>query len=218
MNTKQIKRYSLSQQVADQLETQIANGVYSVGEKIPTETELSEMYDVSRNTLREAIQSLTSVGILEVRQGNGTYVRATNRFHAHMKKEYEKVSFENILEVRNALEITIAQLAAKRRTEEDLADIHKELLLRQHNSASSNKKNESDINFHLAIAKACHNDILINMYISVSSYLEDHISKRQAATILKPEHIDKLHGDLYQAIAAQDEEWAHTCVQNILKI
>ncbi len=67
MTTNQIKRYSLSQQVADQLESRIADGVYAVGEKIPTETELAEMFDVSRNTLREVIQCLTSVGILEVR-------------------------------------------------------------------------------------------------------------------------------------------------------
>ena len=218
MSTKQIKRYSLSQQVADQLETRIAKGVYAIGEKIPTETELTEMFDVSRNTLREAIQSLTSVGILEVRQGDGTYVRATNRFNAHMKKEYEKVSLENILEVRNALEITIAQLAAKRRTEADLCSIHEALLQRQQNVNTVRENTQADINFHMAIAEACHNAILLNLYVSIFSYLESHITKRQAATELEPSVIDQLHEELYKAIVIQDGDKALTCVENILKI
>ena len=219
MTNKPIKRYSLAQQVADQLEKRIASGAYPVGEKIPTETELTEIFDVSRNTLREAVQSLTSAGILEVRQGNGTYVRATNRFYAHMKREYDKVSLENIVEVRNALEITIAQLAAQRRSQEDLEIIYKYLLQRQQQDATITKENtQADINFHMAIAEACHNNILINIYSSIYSYLEDHITTRQKDTCMEPLQIDQLHEELYQAIDQQNGNLAMLCVQNILKI
>ena len=218
MKEKRVKRYPLSRQVADQLEKMIEEGVYPVGERIPTEPELTEMFSVSRNTLREAIQSLTSAGILVVKQGDGTYVCANNRFHAHMSKEYEQVSLDNILEARNAMEITIAHLAARRRTEEDLVCIQETLLKRQQLENSEKENTRADIQFHLAIAQACHNKILNDLYKSISSYLESHIAERQAKTALKSAQIDQLHEDLFYAIRDQDEESASACAQNILKI
>ena len=75
MKNNSVKRYPLSRQVSDKLEQMIEKGEYHVGEKIHTEIELMDIFQVSRNTIREAIQSLTSAGVLEVRQGDGTYVR-----------------------------------------------------------------------------------------------------------------------------------------------
>ena len=218
MNEKRVKRYSLSQQVANQLEKMIEEGVYGVGDRIPTESELTEMFSVSRNTLREAIQSLTSAGILTVRQGDGTYVRANNRFHAHMSMEYEQVSPENILEARNALEVTIASLTARRRTEEDLKKIEAALALRRNMTESEKENTRIDLQFHLAIAEACHNKILNDLYHSVSTYMESHIAERQAKTSLDPAEIDAMHEQLFLAIRDQNAEKAGICAQNILKI
>ncbi len=125
---------------------------------------------------------------------------------------------ENILEVRNALEITIAQLAAKCRTEEDLTAIRQALFQRQQNLSPIRENTQADVNFHMAIAQACHNGILLNLYLSISSYLEDHISKRQKATTMEPLQIDQLHEELYQSIVQQNDHQALLCVQNILKI
>ena len=218
MNEKRVKRYSLSQQVADQLEQQIVNGTYAVGDRIPTEPQLVEMFSVSRNTLREAIQSLTSAGILEVKQGDGTYVRATNRFHAHMSMEFQQVSLSNILEARNALEITIAHLASQRRTDEDLVKIHELLVARQTSEDVEKEDTQVDIAFHMAIAEASHNKILNDLYCSISTYLESHIAERQQKTELNPDQIDALHEQLYLAIRDQLPEKASVCAQNILKI
>lgn len=71
MNTKIIKRDSLSKQVSDKLEAMIEAGTYRVGDRFPTEPELMEMFSVSRNTVREAVQSLTWAGLLDVKQGDG---------------------------------------------------------------------------------------------------------------------------------------------------
>ena len=218
MNEKRVKRYSLSQQVADQLETMIANGIYAVGDRIPTESELTAMFSVSRNTLREAIQSLTSAGILIVKQGDGTYVRANNRFHAHMSLEYEQVSLANILEARNALEVTIAHLAAERRTDEELSRIRETFLIRQNSKEKEKEQSHADVQFHMAIAESCHNKILHDLYSSISSYLENHIADRQAKTSLNAAQIDALHEQLFIAIRDQLPEKASVCAQNILKI
>ena len=115
-----LHRQSLSRQVSDKLEQLISSGTYKVGDKIPTEPELMELFGVSRNTIREAIQSLTWAGMLNVKQGDGTYVSAENRFAANMEQRYHDISIDDIAEARNSIEVTIAHLAAKRRTPQDV--------------------------------------------------------------------------------------------------
>ena len=218
MIEKRVKRYSLSKQVADQLEKMIEDGTYAVGEKIPTEPELTEMFSVSRNTLREAVQSLTSAGILVVKQGDGTYVRSNNRFHARMSMEYDQVSLADILEARNVLEISIAALASQRRTEEDLQKIGEALILRQKQDGAEKENTKADMQFHLEVSRACHNQILMDLYASVSSYTESHIAERQALTVMDTAEIDSLHEKLYLAIRDRQADAARICAQNILNI
>ena len=209
---------SLSKKVADRLEEMISSGQYQLGQKINTETELMEMFQVSRNTLREAIKSLSSAGILEVRQGDGTYVRSTNRFSANMSKEYEKATRNDVDEVRNALEITIARLAATRRNEFDLEAIYIALCNRQQQRADIRATSKADMNFHLAIAEASHNRILRDLYISITSYLENTISEKIEETTMEVEEIDRLHEELYLAIKDSDRTKAIATVHAILAI
>lgn len=218
METTGIKRYSLSKQVADKLEAMIANGDFKVGEKINSESELMAMFNVSRNTLREAIHALTSAGVLEVKQGDGTYVRSNNRFSANMKREYDKVEFEDVKETRDALEITMANLAAKRRTDEDLAKIEEALNRRKELDDSAKENTMADMEFHLRIAEASHNKILIDLYLSIFDYLETLIKERQVETKLDSAAIDKMHEDLFMAIKSSNREEAANCAKNILNI
>ena len=218
MIDKSVKRYPLSKQVADKLEQMIADGEYEVGKKIPTETELMEIFEVSRNTLREAIRALTSAGVLEVKQGDGTYVRSNNRFNANMNMKYEQVSVEDIQETRNSLELTIVNLASKRRTDEDMELITQTFLKRQGLRETVKENTKADIEFHIAIAQACHNKILIDLYQSIASYLEGHIAARQEETNMDCDEIDRLHEQLYTAIRDQKPEIAVTCAENILNI
>ena len=213
-----VKRYPLSKQVADKLEALIEEGKYSVGDKIPTEVELMEIFQVSRNTIREAVQSLTSAGVLDVKQGDGTYVRSSNRFNANMTMKYEQVSIDEISEARNSMEITIADLAAKRRTEEDMAKITACFLKRKELSQVEKENTLADIQFHMAIAEACHNKIIYDLYQSLSDYMVEHIAERQADTSLEAAEIDALHEKLYLAIRQQDSEMAIICARDILSI
>ena len=218
MKNKSVKRYPLSRQVSDKLEQMIENGEYHVGEKIHTEVELMDIFQVSRNTIREAVQSLTSAGVLEVRQGDGTYVRSSNRFDANMSRKYEEVSLADIWEARNALELTIVSLAAKRRTEDDLVKISEALSKRQVSQETIKENTMADIEFHVEIAKACHNSIIFDLYQSIYSYLESHIAERQAETSMDFEEIDRLHEKLFIAIKEQNPAEAAISAQNILEI
>ena len=216
MEQKVVKRYSLSKQVSDQLEHMIESGEYAVGSKIPTESELMAMFNVSRNTLREAIQSLTSAGVLVVRQGDGTYVRSNNRFNANMNREYSRVSIQDIKETRNAMELTIVSLAAQRRTEEDMAEITATFRNRTLLQDTVKENSRADIEFHMAVAKASHNQILYDLYRSISSYLESQIAVLQSASDVDMEQIDKYHEQLYYAILDKKPETAVSSAQNIL--
>ena len=216
--TKSVKRYSLSKQVADSLEEMIEKGEYAVGEKINSEVELMKMFDVSRNTIREAVQALTSAGVLEVKQGDGTYVRSSNRFNANMNLKYEQISLKDIKEARNTIEISIVNLAAQRCTEKDLKLITSKFEKRKMLQEAKKENTLADIEFHIAIAKASHNKILIDLYQSISSYLENHIAERQAEKDYDSEKIDNLHESLYEAIKDHDPKKAIQCTQNILNM
>ena len=218
MMNKSVKRYPLSKQVSDQLEGMIESGEYQVGDRMPTEPELMEIFQVSRNTIREAVQSLTWAGLLEVRQGDGTYVRASNRFLANMKQQYAKVSLDDITEARNALEVTLAHLAAERRNEQDLAEISATLAKREELTDNIKENTHADIEFHMSIARASHNSILMDLYQSISDYLESHIAKKHMETSFDCAAVDAMHEDLYTAIRDGNSARAAACAHKILEI
>lgn len=213
-----LKRESLSKQVSDRLEQMISSGTYTVGEKIPTEPELAEMFQVSRNTVREAVQSLTWSGLLSVKQGDGTYVCATDRFHANMEQQYQKVSLDDVTEARNCLEATIAHLAALRRTEQDVERIRAALMRRKTLTSDEKENTRADIDFHMAIAYASHNTILTDMYESISCYLENQIAERNRESTLSTKEIDRLHEVLFSAVEQGVPDQAAAAVAKILKI
>lgn len=213
-----LKRESLSKQVSDQLEKMISSGTYVVGEKIPPEPELAEMFQVSRNTIREAVQSLTWSGLLSVKQGDGTYVCALDRFHANMEQKYQAVSFEDIKEARNCLEVTIAHLSAQRRDKKDIEQMRTMLLNRKALTTDTKENTRADLDFHLAIAYACHNSILIDMYESIACYMEKQIAERNRNSHLTTEEIDSLHEVLFHAIADGKPDQATIAVSQILEI
>lgn len=197
---KLVKRDSLSKQVSDKLEKMIESGEYEVGQKIPTEPELMQIFQVSRNTVREAVQSLTWSGILEVRQGAGTYVRATSRFNANMKQKFETESLADLAEARNCIEVTIAHLAATRREKSDIKNITKAYEMRRELIAGCKENTKSDIEFHMAIADACHNSIMIDLYKSLYDYLESYIEEKNLDAELDVEKVERLHKELYEAV------------------
>ncbi|MBY0541242.1 MAG: GntR family transcriptional regulator [Campylobacterales bacterium] len=127
MEIKKPIKQSLPKQISIQIEKAIKDGIFKVGKKIPSEPELVKNFEVSRNTIREAIQSLIQAGVLESRQGNGTYVLTNDRFEANILNRLSTSKISEVHEVRVSLEKEIVKLAALRRTPEDLINIKKAL-------------------------------------------------------------------------------------------
>lgn len=209
-------RSSLVKQIAEQLVQRIESGAWKVGERIPPEPELVEQLGISRNTLREAVQALIHTGMLEARQGDGTYVRSSSEFGAAMQRRLRRSTLLEILEVRYGLEREIARLAAMRRTDEDLLQIRQKL------DASLSLRHDpqayitADVAFHIAVAHATHNSVMIDLYeqmteslrLSVSGTLDFHdLLDQQAIT----------HTALVQAIAEQSPDAAEEAASNLIQ-
>ncbi|MGL5188485.1 MAG: FadR/GntR family transcriptional regulator [Cetobacterium sp.] len=212
-----IIKNSLPKQVSQAIEELILNDTYKIGDKIPTEPELMEMFKVSRNSVREAIQSLIQAGLLEAKQGKGTFVIAKKRLEVELINSLIKVDSKDISEVRNFLEENIVVLAIKHATEEDLDRIEFSLKNRNNNLDEVKENTEADINFHMSIAQATHNVLLIDLYQYISkyfvTYIASKIEKKESV-----EEIDKLHKELFLSIKNRDEISAKEIIKKIISL
>ena len=135
-----------------------------------------------------------------------------------MTQKYSQVDLEDIRETRNCLEVSIAHLAAQRRNREDVRAIQEAYSHRKEQVTDTKENTKADLDFHMAIAMACHNEILIDVYKSLSTYLENQIAERNLASQLTTEQIDALHEVLCRSIIDGDPERAASAVQKILEI
>jgi DNA-binding FadR family transcriptional regulator len=202
------RRSALSEQVISELRTQITSGEWPVGSRIPTETELVEQLGVARNTVREAVRALAHNGLLDIRQGSGTYVAATSELAGVMHRRFADADPRHIAELRSALESAAARLAAERRTERDLGQL--DALLRRREEAWELGDREefvtADATFHLAVVAASHNDVMTEMYADLGEVLRDWL-RDDIGDELTPETYQE-HARLLDAIRAGDAETA----------
>nr|NLD41747.1 FadR family transcriptional regulator [Actinomycetales bacterium] len=123
------------------LRRQITTGEWGVGDRIPIEPELTEMLGVGRSTIREAVRSLASIGMLETLPGRGTFVRSSTPTSAVLSEFLAAYTLEELLSYRRALEVEAAQQAALHRTPEDIAALEAAVaqpLMRSHCPAHGN--------------------------------------------------------------------------------
>lgn len=218
MKIKKPIKLSLPKQISIEIENAIKNGTFQIGDKIPSEPDLVKTFGVSRNTIREAIQSLIQAGVLESYQGNGTYVMSRGRFEANILNRLNNSNIREVNEVRFSIETEIVKFAAQRRTEEDLIKLRKTLKDRYSIERSIEENSKADVEFHMAIAKASHNTIFLDLYRSISQFISNSIEQRVEFKELNEELADKLHVELFEAIELQDSKKAEELIIKILTI
>lgn len=161
---KKLDNRLLGDQIEDELMKYILEEPIEIGNKIPNEFELAEMFGVGRSTIREAVKGLVSKGVLEVRRGSGTYVISTNSVDNDplgLSRQQDKYKLAlDLFEVRLMLEPEIAANAAKNATEEDLEQL-KYLCDETEKIYLSGKNHISkDIDFHTCIAMCSKNEVV----------------------------------------------------------
>ena len=187
----------------DQLRKSVASGEWPVGTRIPTEPGLASALGVGRNTVREAVRALAHSGILEVRRGDGTYVRATSEISGALNRMYGS-KLREVLQVRRCLEVEGARLAAVARTDDDLIELRGLLARRDALDAAVDRDefSRADALLHLAVMRASHNEVLIELYRGLTEVVTDSV----AITSTMDPHVG--HAELIEAIAAHDADRA----------
>ncbi len=212
-----IRRRGLIEQVTGQLREEIAAGRWPVGTRIPTEPELARLVGAGRNTVREAVQALVHGGLLERRQGSGTYVLADSPVTAALRREIDPARRRELLELRQALETTAAGLAALRRTDAEADAMHALLdeVQRHHEAGDLAAAARTDAALHRAVIAAAHNTTYLQVYEGVVPGMERdaHAEMADAGTPFPTEH-----RALIDAIADRDPARAEAAMHGFLAV
>ena len=223
MNSTPVQQRRLSDEIVGRIETMILEGVFRPGERLPAERALAEEFGVSRPSVREAIQKLAARGILLSRHGGGTFVSESlgSSFRDPMIEllEHSPDAHRDLIEFRHTLEGSCAFYAAQRATEPDRARLKaafervQESYLRQ-GRISRAEEGRNDALFHLAIAEASHNAVLLHTIRSLFELLERNVVTNIGGMHPHGSEVrDKLlaqHEALYQAIMDRRAEDARS--------
>lgn len=186
------------------------------GDRLPSERNLASFFGVSRNSVREALKGLESKGVLEIRQGGGSYLAAPkrdvlgNELRTHIDETQIQL-IDEMLELRRAFEVEAASLAAQRATAEDLEAIRHVLSQMSKAMDDTEMGVQADLDFHMQVAYATKNQLLIDLMETLAKRMEENIraTRRQRFTD-KDRHQDTLkeHEEIYLAIANGKSELA----------
>jgi len=167
-------REPLSAEISRKLLDYLLSGILVPGDRIPSERELSRTLGVGRSSVRDALKPLTLLGIIDVRQGDGTYLRATESELLPKAIEWGLLLGEqsalDLVEARRHIEEALARLAAGRRDEEDLAEM-RDLLRRMELAGSDDEFIDADMEFHLRVAQAARNNVLAGILTNIRSLI-----------------------------------------------
>ncbi|MBA2518138.1 MAG: FadR family transcriptional regulator [Chloroflexia bacterium] len=174
-------REPISLEIARRLVDYLLSGQVAPGERIPSERQLAQDLGVGRSAVREAIKSLALLGLVEVRQGDGTYLWRIDTGLPIQKIEWGLLlgvkRTHDLVEARRHLELAVAGLAAERRDEAAVLTL-RELFAEMEAAASDpDRFVNADVAFHLRIAEATGNEVLVRMMSSISELLRDWIAR-----------------------------------------
>ena len=208
-----IKTHKISNEVYKQIVSLISNGQLQPGDKIPSERELSAEMGISRQSIREALNRAEVMGLIEVRQGEGSFILSSIKgalkppLTVIIEKEAERIF--DFLEIRKLVEGWCAERAALEATAEELKDM-KKILGKMKMVASKDKQWEKlDLELHLSIAKATHNIIAVHIMDALKANF--NLFFKFTKSMPSSERLDVLwqhHHDIVDAIVCKDSNSA----------
>ena len=211
-----VDRRSLVASAIDILRSKVRDGTWRVGDRIPAEAELAEALGVGRNTIREAVRVLSHSGMLEVLQGDGTYVRRAVD-PAETIQRINRASLRDHLEMQSILEAEAARFAARRRTGPDIKMLKTCIasLGPRFPGEDIEAVMQRDRAFHLAVAAAAHNQAIEELYRYFALSVHMHARTIRSDGELAEPSLEA-HQAIVDAIVSQDEERAAIAARNIL--
>lgn len=212
MEITRIAPRKIYEEIADVIKEQITSGKLQPGEKLPSTRELTERFQVGRSTMREALSALKAMGLVEIHQGEGSYVRKLDPADVEMPLLealiMSRTTILELLEARQSLEVSNAGLAADKRTEEDLMAFEQILERMKENLGNEEEGEKADILFHLTLAEATHNSIMVRLLEAISTQMELAIRETRRIQMYSNKSVSsqlwKEHQEVYEAIKNGD--------------
>ncbi|MFG6114743.1 FadR/GntR family transcriptional regulator [Halobacillus sp. MO56] len=223
MEYKRIRARKIYEEVADSLVAMLKNGDLKPGDKLDSVEQLAKNFDVGRSAIREALSAMRAMGLVEMRQGEGTYIKEfdASRFSLPvaaaliMKREDVK----ELLEVRKILEAGAVSSAAERHSDSDIAAMVEALHAMEQAKGNGELGEKADLEFHIAIARATDNQMLINLMNSVSEIMMETMRETRRHWLHSEKSTARLleeHWLIFEAIKNRDSELAQKHMLNHL--
>src|SRR5204863_9976536 len=208
MDLAPIKSTRIYEEIVRQIKAMIAEGRLTSGDRLPPERELAEQFVVSRTSVREALRALESLGLIEIRPGEGTFVREVSvesliePLALVMLSQREAIG--ELFEARRLIEPALAALAARRATPEELHEMDRILEEQAKEVAAGRTGLEQDAEFHSAIGAAAHNRAITRIAHAVMDLLRQS-REESLNTPGRPTRSHEDHRRLLAAIRARNE-------------
>ena len=175
---KLVRTSRLYEQIVQQIEDSILRGDLKPGDQLPAERELAQRFGVSRTAVREAVKALREKGLVEAYSGRGTFItdgtsQAVRQSLDLMVKIGQPEGSTHLAEVRAILEPEIAALAAVRAEESDLVVLREAVALMDRSQRDPDAYIEADLDFHLALAEAASNPLILSLIDSIVGLLRE---------------------------------------------
>src|SRR5512143_1079006 len=218
---KAIRSERLYEQIVSQIEQRITNGDLKVGDQLPTERDLGVQFGVSRTAVREAIKALTQKGLVDVQPGRGTFV--TNGASLGVRHSLDlvmrlggKEGVRHLVEVREIFEPEIAALAAARARVEHIASLREAVAAMDAALAESDAFIEADLDFHLTLAEATDNPLILTLIDPMVDMLRE---ERTQIFLVDggAQRGQSHHQRILEAVAAHDPAAARAAMQEHLR-
>jgi GntR family transcriptional repressor for pyruvate dehydrogenase complex len=215
MELKRIKIKKVADEVIKQIEELVVGGYLKPGSKLPSERELAEKFGVSRGGIREALSALDVIGFVEVKSGEGTFIRETSK-DSNMKALsllllLEKDSMEDVFEIRKILEVAAVKYAAERATEDNLSMMDKYLNYMKTDLEDGKFSFDPDFQFHYSIAESSGNPLLCRLMNTISGSVKQFLRESWPIRYTSIEEGNKIlneHIKIFKAIMNKDVESA----------
>jgi GntR family transcriptional repressor for pyruvate dehydrogenase complex len=215
-----VSRVPLSEQVASRIVEMIKSGQLKSGERLPSEAELCRSYQVGRSTVREALRSLSFIGIVKMKAGEGSFVtEGPSAFldrvlhHGLLNSDRE---VNELAEARALIESELAALSSQLATEDDLRCMA-DLIAAMERCVETGEGDllQLDMEFHFTIARASQNNILCQLLRTIRNLLTEYISRSQALPGSAAAGL-KGHRKIFEAIGRRDSRQARSAMRNHL--
>lgn len=213
-----LERSRLYEEVGERLGEFVRESRMAPGDQFPAERELALRLRVSRTSVRQSFVVLQALGFVDVRHGEGVFLRRTRGFGDSLTKLLERRRrLPDVLEAREALEVKLAELAAEHWAQEDLAGMKSALVEMEAEIAAGGIGTEGDMAFHHAIAIAARNQILLHLIDAMAEVIQESRIESLSEPGRPPRSLEA-HRRILAAIEARDTDAAAESMRQHLRV